>query len=119
MHSPLDRPPHLVAKGNLTPELLEEIKALRQPEEKPIEIIEVANGVKDGLYYKLHGNQVSESGTFENDKEEGIWRSYHDNGTVYRETPMVDGMMHGTLTARNKEGRLELEEVWENDGQTS
>ena len=65
------------------------------------------NGSNDGLCTWFGPtNNIETKGNFVNDKREGKWSYYYDNGKIQKELNYINGLIEGTVKAYSQDGIL-------------
>ena len=71
------------------------------------------NNLKQGyweLYFPRTDEVISEKGFFIDDKEDGMWVKFHNNGNIREIVNFKDGLIYGTRILLDKKGKLTLQE---------
>lgn len=84
--------------------------------EKNITISPVETVVTDGEYVDYHPNgQIKTKGILKNNKREGQWAAYYDNGTTQSENKYENGILNGKTATYYPNGNLHYAGLYIND----
>ena len=76
-----------------------------------------SSGLKQGnweLFFPYSEHILSEKGSFLDDKEEGIWLKYHEEGIIREVVNYKYGKIHGIRIVLDKKGKLIEQENYKN-----
>jgi len=68
--------------------------------------------VKEEVFYS--SGKMEWTGTYKNNKENGIWQFYHKNGSVKTVENYQNGKEHGVCTHYDDKGKKVKESYWKN-----
>ena len=77
-----------------------------------------SNGFKQGyweLYFPGNDSLISEKGYFLDDKENGLWEKFHDNGIIREILYYKKGLIDGVRIVLDKKGKLQNQENYMNN----
>ena len=66
-----------------------------------------------GIFFSIDGKKL-EAGNFLNDKKNGSWKKYHDNGKLWEKINYKINIKHGRAQFFYQDGTLGNEENWNN-----
>jgi len=70
----------------------------------------ICDNKKEGIYKSYHDNgQLKEEVNYIDGKKNGIRKSYHENGQLWDEVNYIDGKENGILKLYHRNGQLEIE----------
>jgi len=75
-----------------------------------------ANGLKQGTWFYFsdkYKNNISQEGTFLNNKKEEIWITYSKNGNIRTYMTFKDGVINGEVRIYNRNGVLQESGKWD------